>query len=69
MMANIHNRMPAILTKDQEKIWLDESMSPSEAINMLETPYPSEYMDAYKVSKAVGNVRNRGPELIEPIED
>ena len=69
MMETLHDRMPAILTKEEEPIWLDESLSPKEALDLLESPYPSEMMDAYPVDPAVGNVRNNYPELIEPIED
>ena len=28
-------------------------------------PYPSEEMELWQVGRAVGNVRNQGPELIE----
>lgn len=31
-------------------------------------PRPAEEFEWYRVSKAVGNVRNHGPELIQPIE-
>jgi putative SOS response-associated peptidase YedK len=31
-------------------------------------PYPADAMEAYPVGTEVGNVRNDGPELIEPIE-
>jgi putative SOS response-associated peptidase YedK len=30
-------------------------------------PYPSEAMHAYRVSTAVNNVKNRGPECVEAI--
>lgn len=68
MMNQIHDRMPAMLTPEEEAIWLDEMLSPSEAISLLETPYPSDNMKAYPVDPAVGNVRNNYPELIEPID-
>lgn len=68
MMSKIHDRMPAILTKDKEEHWLDESLSPKDAMSLLEEPYPSELMTAYKVSPKVGNVRETGPELIDPID-
>ena len=66
MMENIHNRMPAILLPDQEKIWLDSTLSAAEVMKIIE-PYPSEMMKAYKVSPAVGNVRNNSPDLILPL--
>jgi len=47
-------------------------MAPSEPSHLpvdLLRPYPAEEMKAWKVSAAVGNVRNNRPELIEPITD
>jgi putative SOS response-associated peptidase YedK len=33
----------------------------------LPRPFPAEQMTSWKVSSAVGNVRNNNPELIAPI--
>ncbi len=68
LMEGIHDRMPAILLPEQEKIWLDTTLSASEVMKIIE-PYPSELMKAYKVSSAVGNVRNNTADLILPLED
>lgn len=43
VMKDIHDRMPAILTRDQENIWLSDDISPSELLEMIE-PYPDENM-------------------------
>jgi putative SOS response-associated peptidase YedK len=64
LMADIHNRMPAILRPDQERDWLDMNIPSEDAIQMLQ-PYPSELMNAYPVSKRVGNVRENDEELIQ----
>ena len=63
-MEGIHNRMPAILLPEKEKLWLDDSISPEEALKLIE-PYPSEFMKAIRVHNKVGNVRNNDPSLIE----
>lgn len=68
MMSKIHDRMPAILLPDQEKIWLDMSLSSEEVLKIIE-PYPEEFMKAVQVSSRVGNVRNNDPSLIEPVKD
>ena len=68
LMKGIHDRMPAILLPEQEEIWLDSTLSASEVMKIIE-PYPSELMKAYKVSPAVGNVRNNSEDLILPLED
>ena len=63
LMADIHNRMPVIPRQDQIRDWL--AGSPDERAAMIE-PHDSDDMQAWKVGKAVGNVRNQGPGLIEP---
>ena len=65
-MSKIHDRMPAILHRDIEKQWLSNDLSASDLLQVLQ-PYDSDKMDAYAVSKKVGNVRERGKELIEKI--
>lgn len=66
-MAEIHNRMPAILMPDQERLWLDNEVSTEELMKLI-TPIDSELMTAYEVPSAVGNVKNNSKELIEPVE-
>ena len=68
LVNDIHDRMPAILLPEQEKLWIDEQLSPEEAIKLIE-PYPVEWMKAYRVSTAVNNVRENNPDLIKPIEE
>lgn len=63
LMADIHNRMPVIPRQDRIRDWLEGS--PDERAAMIE-PHDPDDMQAWKVGKAVGNVRNQGPELIEP---
>jgi len=64
LMADIHDRMPAILTKEQEHLWLADDIMPDQLVDMIE-PYPDELMEAYRVSDRVGNVRNNSKDLIE----
>ena len=64
LMKDIHNRMPAILTPEQEALWLSDDLSPTELVDMIE-PYPSENMKAYPVSTRVGNVRNNDEGLVK----
>lgn len=67
-MSSIHDRMPAILPKELEEVWIDPGLPTKDLFGILEHRYPSEKMTAYKVSKKVGNVREKGPDLIEPID-
>ena len=63
LTKDIHGRMPVILDPADYDAWLDGT----KAENLLRS-YPSEKMARYPVSRTVGNVKNTGPELIEPIE-
>ncbi|ERJ12115.1 SOS response-associated peptidase [Haloplasma contractile] len=66
-MESIHNRMPVILTKEQEKIWLDPYINDEEKLNTVLRPYNSNEMTAYPVSTIVNNARNETVECIKPI--
>ena len=67
-MQNLHDRMPAILFPEEEKIWLDNSIKEGDLKSLLD-PYPSELTTAYRVSKEVNNARNNYPELINESTD
>lgn len=65
LMKDIHDRMPVILTPEEELGWLDSQQDAETLVRSLR-PYPADQMNAYAVSAAVGNVRNDSPSLIEP---
>jgi putative SOS response-associated peptidase YedK len=67
MMEKIHDRMPAILLPENEKLWLYTELKPDEAVQLI-IPYPAECMNAYEVSAKVNNVRANDPSLILPVE-
>lgn len=61
-MQAIHNRMPVILRREQEKLWLGGNNA-GELLALLK-PYPSDEMDAYPVSKLINSPKNDSPEVI-----
>ncbi len=63
VMKDIHNRMPAILTPEQESLWLADDIPPQELIGMI-TPYPDELLKVTPVSSKVNNVRNNDSSLL-----
>jgi putative SOS response-associated peptidase YedK len=67
-MATIHNRMPVILPPDNWARWLDPEMQDMDAMAELLVPAPSELISIHAVSTEVNNVRNKGAELIDPVE-
>lgn len=66
LMVDIHDRMPVILAAPERDAWLDPAMNVP-GLKSLLIPYPADALRAYPVSKAVGNVRNIGPELVEEV--
>lgn len=68
LMAPIHNRMPVILSREGEDMWLDSSVSDGELACSLLGSYSSDEMTAYRVASSVGNVRNDSPECIAPLQ-
>ncbi len=67
LLAEIHGRMPVILAPNDIDPWLYPGIE-TEKLKALFEPYPARAMTAYPVSRAVGNVRNDEPELVEPID-
>jgi putative SOS response-associated peptidase YedK len=70
MMAEIHNskrRMPAILSRSDEKKWIDISTTLSETSEMLK-PCPSKILKAHTISPLINfrNTNRNTPELIRP---
>jgi putative SOS response-associated peptidase YedK len=67
-MAQLHNRMPVVLAREDEQAWLDPQLTtPSQAVEILarNTGVP---LDAYPVSRMVNKPSVDGKELIRPIE-
>lgn len=67
LMESIHDRMPVILSKEDEKTWLDPRVEDFEILKGLLKPYPAEDMEAYRVSEEVNSPKNNKPELIEKV--
>ncbi|MFF8597427.1 SOS response-associated peptidase [Streptomyces sp. NPDC015232] len=67
-LADIHPRMPLMLTPDRWDAWLDPARTGPDALRPLLDPPPAGLMRAYPVPTAVSNVRNNGPELLKELE-
>ena len=66
-MASLHDRMPVIVPDDAWDRWLEpEPADPGELIGLL-APSDEVELDIRAVSRLVNDVRNDGPELIQPI--
>lgn len=68
-MGDIHHRMPVVLEDDTLDEWLDPTNRHKPELESLLVPSPAGTLVSRPVGTAVGNVRNDGPELAEPVED
>ena len=66
LVGKIHNRMVVCLPPAKWDAWLDPTVRADDAAAML-VPMPADQMRAYPVVKLVSNVKNEGPELLEPL--
>lgn len=65
-LGHLHDRMPLMVDADRRAAWLDPRASGTELLDLL-TPAAPGRLEAFPVSPAVGNVRNNGPRLVEPL--
>ena len=63
-LSPIHNRMPVILPRESEELWLDMGIGDATIFAGILTPYPDEDMDAYEVSTLVNYAGNDSLEVI-----
>ena len=65
IMEPIHNRMPVILPREAEDVWLDVSVpSNSGELRELLVPYSAAEMEAYEVSTLVNSPKNDVAEVL-----
>lgn len=63
----VHPRMPVILKREDEALWLDPQVEDIARLKALLRPYPAEAMDCYTVSRMVNSPANNSPRCIEPV--
>jgi putative SOS response-associated peptidase YedK len=67
LMEPIHNRMPAILRREDEDRWLNPDQTEPEILLPMLESFPAELMEAYPVSTAVNSPRNKSAEVIRAV--
>ncbi len=65
-MAPIHDRMPVILPQSAWSTWLDPANEDLAALSQLLVPAPDTLLQVRPVGTDVNNVRNKGPQLLDP---
>jgi len=67
-MAEIHDRMPAILAPEAWGPWLDEDERDLDILSKSLVPAPNSLTEMHTVTTEVNNARNGGPHLIEAVD-
>ncbi|MEQ6900071.1 SOS response-associated peptidase [Nocardioides sp. YIM 152588] len=65
-LGRIHDRMPLLVPRERRDAWLAPGTAKGDLAELL-VPAQQTGLVAHPVSTAVGNVRNNGPELVEPL--
>jgi putative SOS response-associated peptidase YedK len=65
LVAQVHPRMPVLLQREDERVWLEQGTKPEKALAVLR-PYPAELMQLYEVSPRVNRATEDQPGLIAP---
>ena len=64
LVADIHDRMPAILAPEAYTQWLSDEPDPRD----LMRPFPAGLMRMWPISTRVNRPENDDPSIIEPVE-
>jgi len=65
-LSAVHDRMPVMLPREHWARWLDPTLQDPGELTALLEPASDDELVLYPVRPLVNNVRNNGPELIEP---
>jgi putative SOS response-associated peptidase YedK len=66
-LGHVHDRMPLMVDPSAWPAWLDPAQVDPAAVRELLVPARPGLLEAYPVPRAVNNVANSGPQLIEPL--
>ncbi|MBK5307129.1 MAG: SOS response-associated peptidase [Frankiaceae bacterium] len=66
-LGRIHDRMPLLVERERYAEWLDPGIDDADRLRGLLVPAAPGRLTAYPVATTVSNVRNNGPELVEPL--
>jgi putative SOS response-associated peptidase YedK len=67
LMTQVHDRMPAIIAREDHNFWLDnDGVDPIEAMALVR-PAPEEDLELIEIGSAVNKSANDGPQLQTPL--
>lgn len=68
LLAEVHNRMPVILRREDEERWLSRDPSPIRDLLSILAPYPASGMTMVPVSDRVNNPAIDDERLVQPLD-
>lgn len=68
LVADVHNRMPAMLRREDYDLWLDPGITDPARVADLLAPFDPRQMKKYPVSPRVNSVKNDDPECAREIQ-
>jgi putative SOS response-associated peptidase YedK len=66
-VAQLHDRMPVILSREQWSAWLDPDVTDAGLLRTMLRPAADGTLETVAVSSRVNNVNNEGPDLVQPV--
>ena len=69
LVRDVHDRMPVILPREAERLWLDPALRETERLLTLLQPYPATAMVRHRVSSLVNSPRHDSPECLRPVPE
>lgn len=73
LFEKIHNkrkRQPVLLTRENEKVWLDTTLEKVDVINIIRTDFPDNVLEYYTISKDIfkSNVDTNKPSVTDRVD-
>ena len=68
IVGKYHDRMPVILEKEEEDVWLNPDIDEASQLRSLLKPFPDDKMEEWEVGAEARNPINDYPEVIEPVK-
>jgi len=68
LLADVHDRMPAILSPEHYDLWLDPGFRHVEPLKEMLGPFDATLMKRYPVSRRVNFVKNDDPECAAALQ-
>lgn len=68
-IERLHHRMPALLSPEGMRVWLDPEEQAADRLEAVLRPSPAGSLRAVAVSQEVNNAKHQGAHLIRPVEE